>query len=211
MLVSLLVTAAYIGFFQLLKMLGFQELFAILMILNDPALIGFLFIGITILFERDSGTLDALKVTPFKLHEYLWAKLLVLGILGTACAWPMAIALLGVNIEHAEFLLSAILIALFFGNLGILFVSISKRFLDFTLHLAWILVLNVFPMFEWFGLFKIPFKAIFPLEHGIRIMAYSFHYQIDAFPWLSLLVLSSTVIATYLAAAYVFQNKLATK
>ena len=66
--ISIVITAVYLGLFQLLKLLGSIELFSILLILNDPAMISILFVGITIIFEKEQGTLDALRVTPVNPH-----------------------------------------------------------------------------------------------------------------------------------------------
>lgn len=186
--ISVLVTAMYLALFQLLKMLGYRELFAMLLVLNDPALIGFLFVSVTILFEKESGSFYALRVSPTSLHRYLGSKLVVLALLGTACGWVMAVALVGPGIGHGVFLLTCFLITLMFGSLGVGMVARVKRFVDLMLPMAGALVVMVLPLAEWFGLFVVPLKWVFPMEHGIRLLAWSFRYEVVEFPWLSLVV-----------------------
>lgn len=186
--ISAAVTLLYIALFQLLKLLGYQELFAILIVLNDPALIGFLFVAIMLLFEKESGSLAALRVTPMRLHSFLLAKLILLSMLGALCGWAMAIALLGWDIHHGMFVGICFLITFLFGSLGVGMVARINRFVDFMLPMAGALVVMVLPLAEWFGLFRVPLKWIFPLEHGVRLMAWSFRYQVHVFPWMSLLV-----------------------
>jgi fluoroquinolone transport system permease protein len=201
--ISLVVTTMYLALFQLLKLLGNRELFAILLVLNDPALIGFLFVAITVLYEKDSGSLAALRVSPLSLHVYLLAKLVSLGILGTVCGWLMAVGLVGLGIDHGVFLVTCMLITLFFGSLGAGMVVRVHRFVDFMLPMAGMLTLMCLPLADWFGLFAMPWKWVFPLEHGIRLLAWSFRYKVDGFPWMSLVVF---LVSTCLIYAWAFRR-----
>lgn len=40
------------------------------------------------------------------------------------------------------------------------------------------------PLAEWFGLFVVPLKWVFPMEHGIRLLEWSFRCEEVEFPWL---------------------------
>lgn len=197
LVVSFVVTLLYLGLFQLLKMLGFVELFAILLVLNDPAVIGLLFVGVTVIFERDQGTLAAMQVTPMSYHSYLLGKVIVLGLLGTVCAWIMAVGSVGFDIRHGHFLLTNFLISAIFSHLGLVVVARSQRFLDFTLRSVGFLIFMTIPLFDWFGVFTVPFIEAFPLEHGVRLMAYSFHFQIETLPWTGYLVLLAAAGLSY--------------
>ncbi len=195
--VSVLVTALYIGLFQVLKLLGNSELFAMLLTLNDPALIGMLFVAVTILFERESGSLNAVFVSPLRLHAYLSAKLLSLALLGTICGWAMTVALLGTGIQHFGFLIACFLITWLFGCLGIILVAPMRRFVDFLLPMAGILMLMIVPLLDWFGIATIPGKWLFPMEHGLQLLAWSMNFKVQSFPWLSLGLLIAACIASY--------------
>ncbi|MCU0397747.1 MAG: hypothetical protein MUC73_06555, partial [Cyclobacteriaceae bacterium] len=72
--ISILVTAIYVGVFKGLSYLGNMEKLLILVIFNDPALLGFLFVGVLVLFEKNENTLDALAVTPIKISNYILSK-----------------------------------------------------------------------------------------------------------------------------------------
>ena len=109
----------------------------------------------------------------------------------------MGLASAGRDIRHAHFLLTLFLISAFFSNLGIVLITRAKRFVDFALWCAGVLMLMALPLFDWFGVFPLPFKVIFPLEHGVRLLAYSMHYELDAVPFLSYLVLLAFTVATY--------------
>ncbi len=202
--ISMVITGIYIALLQLLKSLGHLELVSMLLVLNDPAVIGALFAGITIIFERDQHTLDALRVAPLNPHHYLMGKVLVLSLLGTACGWAMMVAALGFEIDHLHFCLTLFLITFTFSNIGVGLALRTKRFINFALKVALILVILIIPIFDWFGIFTLPLKEIFPMEHGILLLAYAMNYQVNTLPWYSYLVLGPLGIGSYLWAYFRF-------
>lgn len=206
LVISIVITGIYIALLQLLKSLGYMELMSMLLVLNDPAVIGALFAGITIIFERDQHTLDALRVTPLNPHHYLLGKILVLTLMGTACGWAMAVAALGFEINHLHFNLTLFLITFTFSNIGIALALRTRRFINFALQVALVLVVLIFPIFDWFGIFTLPLKELFPLEHGMRLLAYSMQYELAVLPWYSYLVLVPLTIGTYFWAYFRFKT-----
>ena len=199
-LITVLTTAAYVALFQLLKMLGYHELFAILLVLNDPAMLGILFVGVTLSFEHESGSLAALRVTPLPMAVYMGARLYVLSLLGAVSGWVMCIALLGLQLNHAGLLLSTFAITFAFGAAGFVLGARPRRFMDYILRAVGVLVLAGLPLFDWFGVFSIPWTWLNPMEHGIRLLAWSFHFRILEFPWLSAVVLLLTDIGLFVWA-----------
>jgi fluoroquinolone transport system permease protein len=197
LVLTVVITALYVALFQLLKLLHYDELFAILLVLNDPAMLGILFVGVTVIFEHESGSLAALQVTPLSTHVYLSARLVVLGLLGAVSGWVMCLALIGWEMHHIGFLLGTFAITFAFGAMGFVLSARPRRVLDYMLRAVGILVLAGMPLFDWFGVLDIPLIWLNPIEHGIRILAWSFHFRILAFPWASALVLVATCVATY--------------
>ena len=65
-LISMIVgiTAFYVLIIYLIKDFANVEKFITLLIYNDPAIVGFIFIGISIILEKDQEVLPALFVTP---------------------------------------------------------------------------------------------------------------------------------------------------
>ena len=72
--ISFLVTAIYVGVFKALSGLGNIEKLLVLVIFNDPALLGFLFVGVLVLFEKNENTIQALSVTPIQISQYILSK-----------------------------------------------------------------------------------------------------------------------------------------
>jgi fluoroquinolone transport system permease protein len=71
-----------------------------IILLSDPALIGFLYIGGILQLERSEGLLDALFATPLRPWEYIMSKALSLGLLATAAACAIA---LGSGVPHIRY------------------------------------------------------------------------------------------------------------
>ena len=63
-----------------------SEEFHVLLLFFDSALVGIMFIGALVLFEKSENTLQALVVTPMSTHDYLLSKIISLTILSVASA-----------------------------------------------------------------------------------------------------------------------------
>jgi fluoroquinolone transport system permease protein len=134
--VAIVITAAYTGVFKLLAKEGFDEVLVVI-IFSDPVMIGFIFIGALVLFERGSGTIDALIVTPLRKTEYLLSKVISLGLIATVCSLVMAIAGHGWRLNYFLFLYGTIFTSSIFTLVGfkltsswILYLIPTQSFLD---------------------------------------------------------------------------------
>jgi len=52
----------------------------------EPGLVGFMFVGAIIMFEKKDGVVGALSVTPLEWRDYYLAKAMIMVILGLAGA-----------------------------------------------------------------------------------------------------------------------------
>lgn len=87
---ALVVTLFYI---LLLANLSFDEIDKLLVffIFSDPSMLGFLFTGVIVLYEKNAHVLDALNVTPLKIGNYLFSKAISLSLSALVCSFGMAI------------------------------------------------------------------------------------------------------------------------
>lgn len=85
-------TAVYIGILSLLPA-DWRQMGAALIILTDPATLGFMFIGGILLLEKGEGLHAYLSVLPTGVGEYIAAKVLSLAVISTLAG--LVIALLG--------------------------------------------------------------------------------------------------------------------
>ena len=103
--ISLIVTAIYVGVFKGLSVLGNIEKLLVLIIFNDPALLGFLFVGVMVLFEKNENTLQALSVTPINISSYILSKSFSLTVVSLFCCYLMVISGYGLYFNFINFIL----------------------------------------------------------------------------------------------------------
>jgi fluoroquinolone transport system permease protein len=63
-----------------------SEEFHVLLLFFDSALVGIMFIGALVLFEKSENTLQALVITPMSTDDYLLSKIISLTILSVVSA-----------------------------------------------------------------------------------------------------------------------------
>src|SRR5215204_5904926 len=76
------ITAFYVLIINWIKDFAGVEKFITLLIYNDPALVGFIFIGVSIILEKDQEVLPALFVSPLNPHVYLISRIITLSAIG---------------------------------------------------------------------------------------------------------------------------------
>lgn len=91
-----------------------------MVLLSDPALLGFFFIGGILQLERGEGLLDALFLSPLRPWEYLVSKAISLGLLSTAAGCFIAL-FSGINGVQYALLVPAML----FGSVCFTLIGVS--------------------------------------------------------------------------------------
>ena len=93
------------------------DIVAPLILLSDPSVVGFFFIGGILMLEKNQGVLDYLFITPLHLLEYLMAKIFSLTLIAIMSSMIIAY---GSGILFSPILLisSILLISFFFTLLG---------------------------------------------------------------------------------------------
>ncbi len=122
--------------------------FRVLILLMDPALLGLLFIGVLVLFEKGERTIHALNVTPMKTSEYLLSKVISLTLLSVASSLVLATAVgigFGVWFDPAFVLVGAVLTSTFLSLLGFLVVCRYDTIEEYLVAMIGIVFLLVMP------------------------------------------------------------------
>jgi fluoroquinolone transport system permease protein len=172
--VSLIVTAIYIGVFKALAAMGNIEKLLVLVIFNDPALLGFLFIGVMVLFEKNENTLEALAVTPIKISNYILSKSIALTSVSLFCCYAMVIAGYGLDFNFIHFTAGTILTTFIFSMLGFVAVAGQSTFNKYILRALGIILLLSFPFLGYFELVPKIWFVLFPTQPAIDLYDLSF-------------------------------------
>ena len=168
------ITAFYVVIIYSLKGLENVDKFTTLLIYNDPALVGFIFIGISIILEKDQGALPALFVTPLNQHVYLAARIITLSTLGSLGALAMVLAAKGTSFNFVHFSIGAFATCVFFCLMGIFIVSFTTELLQFLLRAVPLLIFMSLPLLNYFDLTDISILKLFPVQGGLNLMVNSY-------------------------------------
>lgn len=151
--ISIAVSLIYVFVFRMLaQWIEQPEALLVLVIFNDPALLGFLFIGVMLLFERNENTLQALAVSPLSLHAYIWSKSIAMTFIALLCCLGMAWACYGAGFGYGIFIISICLTGLCFTFIGLAVAAGKRQFNRYFPPAIGLLILLSLPFFGYFGL-----------------------------------------------------------
>lgn len=172
--ISVVVTIIYAAVFRALSALGDMEKLLVLIIFNDPALLGFLFVGVMVLFEKNENTLQALAVSPVSLRRYILSKSLVLTFIAVLCCFGMAVAGYGWGFHVGHFAAAATLSTLLFSFLGFVAVAGQSSFNRYILRAVGGILFVSLPFVGYFGLVPHHWFVLFPTQPVIDLFGFAF-------------------------------------
>ncbi len=164
----------YVLIIYLIKDFAGVEKFITFLIYNDPALVGFVFIGISIILEKDQEVLPALFVTPLNRHTYLISRLITLSAFGFFGALAMVLTAKGTSFNFVHFSVGAFSTCVLFGLMGIFVVSYTTEILHFLLRAVPLLIFMSLPLLNYFELADLSFLKLFPVQGGLNLMVNSY-------------------------------------
>jgi fluoroquinolone transport system permease protein len=168
------ITAVYVLIIYSLKDLAHLEKFITLLIYNDPAIIGFVFIGISIILEKDQDVLTALFVTPLNHHIYLLSRVITLSTVGSLGALAIAFTAKGTSLNFVHFLVGAFSTCALFCLMRIFIVSYTTEILHFLLRSIPLLIFMSLPLLNYFELTDLSVLKLFPVQGGLNLMINSY-------------------------------------
>lgn len=172
--ISFLVTAIYVGVFKALSGLGNIEKLLVLVIFNDPALLGFLFVGVLVLFEKNENTIQALAVTPVQISQYILSKSIVLTALSLICCFGMVVAGYGLDFQGFHFAAATILTTFIFSMLGFVAVARQSTFNQYIIRALGVILFLTLPFLGYFEVVPGFWFVLFPTYPAIELYTLSF-------------------------------------
>ena len=179
-----------------------QPIFHTMLLFFDPAIIGIMFIGALVLFEKSENVLQALVITPMKVDDYIISKITSLTILSVISA-SIFISLLNIfsGIDFNVLYLAAgiIITSIMLILLGFIFVSRVNSLNEYLLTMIISFLGLLFPpMLHLSGLYENVIFYLWPTQASFVIftgvfnaasletweIAYGIGYQIV---WIGLL------------------------
>ncbi|KYK20240.1 hypothetical protein AYK25_01490 [Thermoplasmatales archaeon SM1-50] len=99
----------------------------------DPMLIGIMFVGALVLFEKTENTLQALIVTPIKINTYFFSKIISLTLLSLITGILFLLLTQGFDFNIIYFLAGLILTSVLLILIGFIFVSRCRSLNEYLL------------------------------------------------------------------------------
>jgi fluoroquinolone transport system permease protein len=140
----------------------------------DPLLIGIVFVGALVLFEKTENTLPALTVTPLKRRNYFLAKIISLTILSFITAFLFLLLTNGIEFNVLFMTIGVVLSSVFLILVGFLLVSRCHSINEYlVMMMLAFLILFIPPLLSVSGIYDNilfylwPTQAIFLLMKGV--------------------------------------------
>lgn len=177
LLVTLVVTALYAAIFQVLPETHFRTVVTML-IFTDPVMLGFLFIGVMVLFEKQGNTLQALSVSPVSEGEYIASKAITLTTLALLSALVMSLAAVGFRF-HVLFLSIAVVLSSFlFIFLGFVGVSRVQTFNQYFIVIPLFMIPCFLPFLNYFGITDTIVWYVIPTQASLILFEAAFKPEV---------------------------------
>jgi len=190
--IALGIGALYIG---LVFLLDIPSSIIVLLIFSDPSMMGFIFVGVMVLFEKQAGTSSALVVTPLQPWQYLLSKSISLSI-------PAAIVSLAIvfasqlDASYVLVVVAVVLTSILFLLLGFAGAQRVKTFNQYILIIPMFLMPFCIPLVDFFGLWQSQLMWIIPTHSSLKLLTAAFE---TIAIWEVLLSVSILLISIYLA------------
>lgn len=168
------ISVFYVAIIYLVKDFAGVEKFITLLIYNDPALVGFIFIGISIILEKDQEVLPALFITPFSHHIYLLSRIVTLSLIGFFGALVMVLTAKGAAFNFVHFSIGAFATCFLFSLMGIFIVSYTTEILHFLLRAVPLLIFMSLPLLNYFEITDLSVLKLFPVQGGLNLLVNSY-------------------------------------
>lgn len=161
---SLLSVILYFVSLKAIPMMDVAE-FHTVFLFFDPVLIGIMFVGAMVLFEKTENTLQALTITPMQTRNYFLSKIISLTTLSIIAGLLFIVLSHGIDFNWFYFFSGIILSSVFLILFGFLMVSRCNSINEYLLMMMFFFVLLFFPpLFDMFRLYESPIFYLWPSQ-----------------------------------------------
>lgn len=173
--ISLLSVILYFLSTQAVESLKGQTQFHSMLLFFDPALIGIMFVGALVLFEKSENVLQALVITPMSTDDYLLSKIVSLTVLSLISAFLFMGLMIVFNDTsfNVLYLIGGItLTSIMLILLGFILVSRVNSVNGYLLGMMISFIgLSFPPLLHLFGLFENPVTYLWPTQASFILLS----------------------------------------
>jgi len=196
----LIVSILYIAIIRSLP-IGIRQQILAVTLLTDPSILGFFFLGGIVLLEKGQKTLEGLFITPIRMGEYLWSKVISLTVLALLSSLIVVIGSIGFTFNLLWLLLGIGLTSILFIFLGFTLVSITKTVNGYILSSPLYVIITVVPFLNYFNVVKSPLFYLIPTQASLTLIDGAFNPRPIGAMLLSVALLLVFIFLAYLWAS----------
>lgn len=208
--ISIGVTVIYGIILFLIRDVGSLDAVLISIVLNDPSVIGYFFIALSVYTEIKHQILPAIFTTPINLHHYILSKVIALSIVGVICALGLALFIKGFDFNLLSYTIGALGVCILSALLGLIMLTFVSEFLKFAMLSIPIFVtfVNV-PLLEYLGVIDLGFVKyiLFPVQGCVDLIENGIS-GIEINLWATYASIFFWVTIFYILAYKLFKKKL---
>ena len=192
----LIVSLAYIAVIRSIPAHQFIRPFLVVSLMTDPSILGFFFLGGIIFLEKGQNILEGLFITPIRMGEYMWSKVISLTILAVLSSLLITVGSIGFSFNLVWFLLGIGLTSVLFVLLGFTLASITTTINGYILTSPIYATATVLPFLDYFNIIKSPLFFLVPTQSTLVLLDGAFNTR----PlWELLLATGLLLVFVYLA------------
>jgi fluoroquinolone transport system permease protein len=137
----------------------------------DPALLGIMFIGALVLFEKTENTLEALTVTPIKTRTYFLSKIISLTILSVVSGFLFLFLSHGIHFQYFYMITGIVLTSVLLIILGFILVARCNSINEYLVMMMMaFLLLFIPPLLDIFGIYHNVVFYLWPSEASFLLL-----------------------------------------
>ncbi|WP_028975442.1 ABC transporter permease [Spirochaeta cellobiosiphila] len=145
-----------------------------LLIFTDPVVLGFYFVGGSVLFEKSEKVLSSLFVSPIPSYSYLLAKALNFSLLSVMVSFVITIGGIGFSFQPLILFLAVGLTSLVFTLWGLIVVSRKENVPEYLLYSLVYLIPFFIPLLGFFPFTDAWWLYLFPTQATLLLLKGSF-------------------------------------
>ena len=207
--IALIVSGFYIGCWQIVGDV-LPDTVLVLLLFSDPAMLGFVFVGVLVMTEKDNNTLQALIVSARSAHDYILSKVLTLTVTAMVCSLLIALVVKGFSINYGYLCLGVGLSSVLFILLGFIAATRVRSFNEYVFVLPFFMLPLCLPFLNYFGLTDLTIFYLIPTQAALLLLDAAFEGAIAGWALgYAILYLLAWSVGAWLVALKYYQKYLA--
>lgn len=199
-IIYLVISLAYIVALSWVPNEAVLKLVLPLIVFSDPSILGLFFIGGIIMLEKLQGVISCVVVTPLRMSEYIFAKVISLAMISVLAGVMITITTYHGPVQWLLMVTALILTSVFFTLCGFYVCAKCSTINQYLMKTIPIMMLMTLPCFSLIGFKYSELFIIFPSVAALKLLLGAF-YGMNIFE--ALFISIYLVIVNYFALKYV--------